>query len=163
MDHWSGSGNQRFPRDFPKKNWEILLKNRHIYGICMAYMDGGFSPPLWKIWVSEFVSWDDCSIPNKCEFMNLIGLFSWLVGGWPTILKNMKVIRQWGWDYPIIPSWKIKFMFETTVTRLAYLWDILMGDSDILILIYGWLMALPILKKYESQWEGLYYTIYCGK
>ena len=28
------------------KNWEILLKNRHIYGICMAYMVGGFSPPL---------------------------------------------------------------------------------------------------------------------
>ena len=58
-------------------------------------------------------------------------------------------------------SWDIHGIFSSF---MAYLWDILMGDSDILILIYyGWLMVSSIFKKYESQWEGFYYTIYCGK
>ena len=48
---------------FTWKNRKKTLKNlrKKKLGFCLQLV-GGFSPPLWKIWLQ--VSWDDYSIPN---------------------------------------------------------------------------------------------------
>ena len=149
--HWLAStggfsGEQKpvFYLEKPEKTLKNLRKKK--LGFCLQLV-GGFSPPLWKIWLK--VSWDDYSIPNW------MGKQKHVPNHQPALSFFLQVV-----DLQFIHSWSISEWWTKSTPgfdlEMLRTWPIYVHKS-------GWWCNVPILKNDGlRQWEG-WHPFFFGK